>query len=142
MENQNYPLTTQKRGMKYILVQSLLMFCCIFTAATLFSSGYQLLSGTESDTNFHILLRGMITLVGVVVWQSSLKSNFKFRVLNIVIPYGVSLMLVFGIVFVAGFFEELHKDAYRDIFLNFTIAFAIVTAIIRVTVFMRSKKRR
>ncbi|MDR3085580.1 MAG: hypothetical protein LBU47_04620, partial [Christensenellaceae bacterium] len=91
---------------------------------------------------FHILLRGLIALVGVAAWQFILNFHFKFRALNIVIPYGISLVLVFGIVFVTGFFEELHKDAYRDVFLNYTIVFAIVTALVHTIAFVRSKKQR
>lgn len=128
--------------MKHTLFQSLMMFCCIFTAATLVSSGYQLLSGIESDTNSHILLRGIIALVGVAVCQSILRANFKLKALNIVVPYAISMVLVFGIVFITGLFEELHKDAYRDIFLNYTIAFAVFTATVHMIAFVRSKKRR
>jgi hypothetical protein len=77
--------------MKYILFQSLMMFCCIFAAATVIRSGYQLVRGVESDTNYHILLHAMITLVGVIAWQPIRKFNFKFRIFNIIVPYGILL---------------------------------------------------
>ncbi|MDR3053759.1 MAG: hypothetical protein LBU48_07860 [Coriobacteriales bacterium] len=136
------PLADVQNGrcMRHTLFQSLMMFCCIFAAATIASSSYQLLSGIESDTNIHILLRGMIALVGVTVWQLILKCNFKFKPLNIIVPYAISLILVFCIVFVTGLFEELHKDAYRDIFLNFTVVFVVITAVVHIVPAIKNKK--
>jgi hypothetical protein len=129
------------RNTKRSIYQGVIIYCVIFSAATIVSSLIQLMGGTENDSNYHIILRGLITLIGVTAFWMSWRANFKFKVLNVAVPYCVSLAIVFCTVFFSGFFVELHPNAYRDVFLNYTAVFAIVTAIVRLAVYFKNRKR-
>ena len=127
--------------MKRIISKSVLFYCVLFTGTTIISSIFQLaVQAQEFDSNSHILNRAIIVLIGVCAFQMVKYSNFKIKALNIVVPYCVSMGLVFLYVFFTGFFEELHPNAYRDIFLNYTIIFAVVFIV--VTVFERLKRKK
>jgi len=116
--------------MKKIIYQSCLMYCVIYTCATIISSILQLtIQAKEFDSNAHILDRAIVVLIGVCTLQIIRYLKFKNRALNIIIPYCLSMGMIFLYVFVTGFFEELHPNAYRDIFLNYTIGFIIVSLI-------------
>jgi len=127
--------------MKKIVCRSGLIFCVIYTAATIISSALQLFQGREFDTNIHILERGVITLIGVFTLQFIRFSRFKVKVLNIILPYCVSLGLVFLFVFISGVYSELHPNAYRDIFLNYSIMFIIVVFVTKVMEYAKTKPR-
>jgi len=109
-----------------VAAQSLLAICVIFTVATLVSSAWQLLSGTASDANLHILLRAALVAIGVAAAQIVWRLKLKSKILNYLAAYILSLALVFAAVFVTGLATELNRNAYRDVFLNYTIAFAII----------------
>ena len=127
--------------MKQIISKSALLYCVLFTGTTIISSILQLtVQAQEFDSNAHILNRAIIVLIGVCAFQMVKYSNFKIKALNIVVPYCVSMGLVFLYVFFTGFFEELHPNDYRDIFLNYTIIFAVVFIV--VIVYERIKKKR
>jgi hypothetical protein len=48
------------------------------------------------------------------------------------VPYVISMGIVFSYVWILGFFEELHPNAYRDIFLNFTVITICVMIVITI----------
>lgn len=128
--------------MKKILYQSFLIFCVLYTIATLISSTLQLFQGREFDTNIHLLDRGAVAIIGVCALQLIRLSKFKSKILNIAIPYCISMGLVFLYVYISGFFNELHPDAYRDIFLNYTIAFVVVISAIKIFEHIRNKRNK
>lgn len=104
----------------------LLLFCVVFTLATLASCIINLTLGFETDTYSHILDRAALSLMGCIVITLMLELNFKSKVLEFLIPYAIFMCLAFLYVFISGFFSELHPNAYRDIFLNDTIAYIVV----------------
>ncbi|SFU42812.1 hypothetical protein SAMN04487886_102519 [Clostridium sp. DSM 8431] len=106
-----------------------LLFCGIFTAVTLVSSVWQLLDGQESDTNAHILIRGIFTLVGVGFYALFKYINIKNKYIKILTQYIVSVAFIFIVVWGIGFFGELSKNAYRDAFFNWSGVFASVVII-------------
>ncbi|SFU34735.1 hypothetical protein SAMN04487886_101032 [Clostridium sp. DSM 8431] len=106
-----------------------LLFCMIFTAVTLVSSIWQLVKGCENDTNAHILIRAIFTLVGVGCFGVFKYLNIKNKYMKISIQYIVSVLFIFLIVWGIGFFGELSKYAYRDAFLNWSGVFASVIII-------------
>ncbi len=106
-----------------------LLFCMIFTAVTLVSSGWQLVRGCENDTNSHILIRAIFTLVGVGFFGVFKYLNIKNKYIKILIQYIVSVVFIFVIVWGIGFFGELSKYAYRDAFFNWSGVFASVIII-------------
>lgn len=128
--------------MKKIFYQSCLLFCVVYTVTTIISSILQLtIQGREFDSNSHLLNRAIIVFIGICTLQIIQYAKFKCKALNIIVPYCVSMGLVFLYVFVASFFEELHPNAYRDIFLNYTISFIIVTVIITIIEYFKKYKK-
>ena len=108
------------------------MFCIIFTFATLISCILNLVLGYETDTYIHIIDRAVLTLSGSLVVILVHELKLKNALLNFLLPYGVFIILVMIFVFVSGFFEELHPNAYRDVFINDTIAYIVVYACVKI----------
>ena len=102
------------------------LFCIIFTVATVASCIINLLMGNTNDTYFHILDRAVLTLIGSIIIGIVEDIDFKSSILNCLIPYLIFIVFAFLYVFISGFFFELHPNAYRDIFINDTIAYIIV----------------
>ena len=100
---------------------ALKLFSVFFTATTILSSSLQLFQGQLTDTNFHILNRAAVVLIAVITITLFDKIRFRNKVLS---------YIVFFYVWLTGFIETLHPNAYRDIFLNFTAAsFCVMAAI-------------
>ena len=102
------------------------LFCIIFTVATVASCIINLLMGNTNDTYFHILDRAVLTLIGSIIIGIVEDIDFKSSILNCLIPYLIFIVFAFLYVFISGFYVELHPNAYRDIFINDTIAYIIV----------------
>lgn len=109
--------------------QGFTLFCIIFAVTTLISSSLQLIQNQVTDTNFHILNRAGIVLIAVITIKLFDGIRLKSKILSYLVPYAISMGIVFLYVWLTGFIEPLHPDAYRDIFLNFT-AVAIVLMLI------------
>ena len=117
-----------KKMIKSILV----MFCIIFTFATLISCILNLALGYETDTYIHIIDRAILTLLGSLVITLVHELKLKNAILSFLLPYVIFIILAMVFVFISGFFEELHPNAYRDVFLNDTIAYIVVYACVKI----------
>ncbi|EQK39535.1 putative membrane protein [[Clostridium] bifermentans ATCC 19299] len=106
------------------------LFCVVFTVATILSSSLQLLMGRMTDTNEHILDRGVLTLIGALVLILMTQLEFKNKLLRFVVPYSVFISIALLYVFISSFWSNLHPNAYRDVFLNDTIAYIVVYFVI------------
>ena len=109
--------------------QGFILFCVIFSVTTLISSSLQLFQNQLTDTNFHILNRAGVVLIAVITIKLFDGIRLKGKVFSYLVPYAISMGIVFLYVWLTGFIEPLHPDAYLDIFLNFT-AVAIVLMLI------------
>ncbi len=103
-----------------------ILFCSIFTVATIASCLINLLIGNLSDTYFHILDRAVLTLIGSIVIAIAVDIDLNNPIMNCLIPYLIFIMLAFIYVFISGLFVDLHPNAYRDIFINDTVAYFLV----------------
>ncbi len=111
--------------MRKTIKRMILLFSVIFSMATITSSAYQLSQGIPKDGNLHIIDRAVLVLIGVITVTLFEKITFKSALLSIIVPYAISISIVFFYVWLSSFWEELHPHAYRDVFFNFT-AIAIV----------------
>ena len=105
---------------------ALILICVVYTLLTVISSIYGLAVGRTTDTHVHLLLRFLITAIGI---GSILIFNLfpRWNLAGIfALHYGVVMGLILIVVWASGFFIELHPDAYRDIFLNFTPIYLLV----------------
>ncbi|MGM0396112.1 MAG: DUF6608 family protein [Bacillota bacterium] len=119
------------------LKRGLILFSVIFSFTTVLSSSIQLYQGQFTDTNFHIINRAAIVLIAVITIILCDRIKLKNKVLTYLVPYSISMGVVFLYVWFTGLLEPLHPDAYRDIFLNFTAISISVMSII----FIRDKRR-
>ena len=118
----------------------ILVFCVIFSVTTLASCIINLAMGNTTDTYGHILDRAVLSLIGSIVINITIGINFKNPILNFFIPYLIFIILAFIYVFISGFFEELHPNAYRDIFLNDTVAYIVIY--IGVSIYQKISKHK
>ena len=102
------------------------LYCSVFTAATLVSSGLQLLQGDVADDNLHILNRAVVILIAVVAIELAMHAKVRNRAVHWLVVYVPSMLLVFGYVWLTGFVEPLARHAFRDVFLNYTGAALVV----------------
>jgi hypothetical protein len=58
--------------------------------------------------------------------------------LSYLLPYTFSMGIVFLYVWLTGFIEPLHLNAYRDVFLNFTA----VSICVMLVIFLRDKRMK
>lgn len=123
------------------MINLFFMFTVIFTIVTLFSSIWQLLNGQTSDTNAHILIRSVFTLVGVGFYGIFKNLNIKNSWVRLFIQYITSILFIFIVVWGIGFFGELSKAAYRDAFLNWSFIFLSVVIIQSFIKYLRHKRR-
>jgi len=105
---------------------ALILICVVYTLLTVISSIYGLAVGRTTDTHVHLLLRFLITSIGI---GSILIFNLfpRWNLAGIfALHYSVTMGLILLVIWASGFFIELHPDAYRDIFLNFTPVYILV----------------
>lgn len=54
--------------------------------------------------------------------------------------YVVLIAAVMLVIWISGFFVELHEDAYRDMFWSFTVPYAIAAAVYYISLYFEIKK--
>ena len=121
--------------------KSVVYFCVIFAITTLVSSILQLCIGQLTDTNSHIINRAVVVLIAVTTIKLFDKLKFRSKILSFIIPYSISMGTVFVYVWISGFWEELHPNAYRDIFFNFTAVAIIVAIAVTTKDYIKAKKQ-
>jgi hypothetical protein len=112
-----------------------ILFSIIYAVTTALSSSLQLYQGQLTDTNFHILNRAAVILIAVITIILFDKIKLKSKLLSYLVPYAISMAIVFFYVWLTGFIETLHPNAYRDIFLNFTA----ISICVMIVIFIKDK---
>lgn len=111
--------------------QTMLIFCVLYTIATIANSILYLANGYYEDPNgnWHELDRAVIVFIGVLalVLIKNLEWNSYF--LKMAAVYAPTMLLVFGYIWLSGFREPLAQSAFRDIFINYTFCFGGAAAI-------------
>ncbi|EEG77958.1 DUF6608 family protein [Dethiobacter alkaliphilus] len=107
---------------------ALILICVVYTLLTITSSGFAMLAGRTTDTHAHLLMRFVVTAIGIgsilifnLFPKWSLPAIYAFH-------YGVTMGVILLLMWISGFFIELHPDAYRDIFFNFTPIYILISA--------------
>lgn len=120
------------------LKQGFIFYSILYAVTTILSSFLQLYQGQLTDTNFHILNRAVVVLIAVTTIMLFDKVKLKSKVLSHLVPYAISMGIVFFYVWLTGFIEPLHPDAYRDIFLNFTV----ISICVMIVMFIKDNQKR
>ena len=126
------------------LRHSLILYCVIYTAATIVNSAGYLIQGIRDDPsgNWHELTRAVIVLIGVLAYEMSKRLPVKNVFLRSFLVYLPTMLLAFGFVWLNQFIEPLAESAYRDIFINYTGLFLIVSAIAIIRHCWNKKRRK
>ena len=95
--------------------------------------------GQVTDTNSHIINRGVVVLIAIITITLFDKIKHRSKILSYLIPYSISMSIVFAYVWITGFWEELHPNAYRDIFLNFTVVSIVMAGAITAKDYIKAK---
>lgn len=119
-----------------------IFFSVIYTIITILSSSEQLFQGQVTDTNFHILNRAVVTFIAVLTVKLFEKIKVKSAILSFLLPYAISMGVVFFYVWLTAFIEPLSPNAYRDVFFNFTAISICVALIITIKDKWKKKKRK
>ncbi|MDW7650266.1 MAG: DUF6608 family protein [Bacillota bacterium] len=126
---------------KLNIKSAFILICVVYTILTVTSSGFGLLGGRTTDTHVHLLLRFVVTSIGIgsilifnLFPKWPLGGIFAFH-------YTVTMSFIFALVWMSGLFIELHPDAYRDIFLNFTSVYLLLSIAIQITAWYKNRKR-
>lgn len=127
-----------------ILKNALLLYCGLYTFATILNSILYLAQGVYEDPNgnWHEIDRAIIVLIGVLGFNLCIHVKVKNRFVSALVGYIPTLLLAFGYVWFAGLREPLAKSAYRDIFINYTMMFVCVCVIYNIIDIARKKKRK
>lgn len=116
-----------------------LLICVVYTILTVTSSGYGLLTGQETDTHIHLLMRFLITAAGIgSILLFNIFPRWSLVAINI-FHYAVTMGAIFIIVWISGFFIDLHPNAYRDIFFNFTAVYILVSVVFQIVLRRKNK---
>lgn len=121
--------------------KSSIYFCVIFTITTLVSSILQLYMGQVTDTNAHIIDRGVVILIAIITITLFNKIKLRSKMISYLISYSISMFIVFAYVWITGFWQELHPNAYRDIFLNFSAVSIVVAIAITTKDYVENKRQ-
>ena len=121
----------------------LLIYCCLYTLATIVNSIKYLSMGIYEDPsgNWHELDRAVVVLIVVTAYALIKNIRIKNFWLKDIIVYIPTMGLTFLYVFLRGFTGELASTAYRDIFVNFTVGFVIVSVIAFVVTCIMKKRK-
>ena len=120
----------------------LLLYCGLYTLATITNSIIYLAGGTFEDPsgNWHELDRAVIVLIVVTAFALIKNLHVKNFWLKTLIVYVPTMLLAFFYVFMRGLTVELASTAYRDIFINYTVGFVAVSLIAFAVMRIRNKK--
>ena len=115
---------------KAILKNTYIVFSCVYTGLTLFSSVVNLMLGRTEDSYLHLIDRAVIILIPILFYF--LVNQLKTKpYLKILIHYVSTVLLVMLATFVIGLItNDLAPTAYRDQFLNYSIAYIIIVGVI------------
>ena len=125
------------------LKDSLLIYCGLYTIATIVSSISYLVQGVYEDPagNWHELDRAIITLIVVMAYALIRYIHIKNFAIKLVVVYVPTMLMAFLYVWFRGLTAELASSAYKDIFVNYTAGFLIVSVIVFVVRCLARKKK-
>ncbi len=126
-----------------VLKGTLLLYCGLYTLATITNSIIYLAQGVFEDPsgNWHEIDRAVIVLVAVLAYALIRFIKVKNFWLKVIIVYIPTMLLVFLYVFLRGLTVGLAGTAYRDIFINYTAGFIFVVIVVFVINMLRKKRK-
>lgn len=126
------------------LKESLVLFCVIYTLATILNSVLYLALGYRDDPsgNWHELTRAGIVLIGIIAYELAKNLPIKKIWIRAIAVYIPTMALAFGFIWLNQFIEPLAQSAYRDIFINYTSLYVLISIIALIKNGIKNKKIR
>ena len=130
--------------MKQKMKKAAVLYCAIYTVATILNSVLYLVNGIYEDPsgNWHELTRAVIVFIGIIAWFLACTLPVRSKLKKAVLIYVPTMALVFLLVFLSGFIDPLAKHAYRDIFINYTGLFVIISVVSQIVDGIRKRKKK
>lgn len=114
---------------KLSLKNVLILICIAYTILTVVSSSLGLLQGQSTDTHLHIIMRFVVTSLGILsILIFNLFPSWPLAAIY-GLHYAVTMGAIFLLIRTSGYFIDLHPNAFRDIFLNFTAVYIPVSLV-------------
>lgn len=108
---------------------TVIWICVVYTLITTVSAIFNLINGNTETTHFHILVRLVVTTVGIgsihLFKLFTGQSLFKAFVYH----YSITISFIILAVWMSGFFMLLHPNALRDIFLNYSTIYFLCASL-------------
>ncbi|MCQ1529945.1 DUF6608 family protein [Lutispora saccharofermentans] len=120
---------------------SALLYCVIFTVATLADNIWQLCRGQIADSNYHIINRAVVILIAVITITLFDKFRLKSKLLSHIISYAISMIAVFTYVWFTSFLDPLGPGAYQGIFVIYTLLTILLSVIIEIKERIKRKRQ-
>lgn len=120
---------------------SALLYCVIFTVATLADNIWQLCRGQIADSNYHIINRAVVVLIAVTTITLFDKFRLKSKILSHLVSYTISMIAVFAYVWFTSFLDPLSPGAYQGIFVIYTFLTIIISVIIEIKEHIKRKRQ-
>jgi len=126
-----------------IVKEVAILYCIIFTIATIINSAGWLWFGfaTNPDVHEHIMLRAAIVMAisaGVVIIK---KIAFKGSMLHYIITCTVALVIMLIGIWILSSGEGAHPDAFKDLTRSIAVPYAVIATIIGLIRLKRNKKK-
>ncbi len=120
----------------------LIVLCCTYTILSLSSSLIDILVlGKINPTQTNLLLCLILSAIAVFILSQHYRFDRYSLITVIIMQYVVAMFLVFLLVWLSGFFVEIHPDGYHDVFVSFTIPYWIGAIFYYINLFVEVKKQ-
>ena len=126
-----------------IVKEVAILYCIIFTIATIINSAGWLWFGIATNPNVHehIMLRAAIVMAisaGVVIIK---KIAFRGSILYYIITCTVALVIMLIGIWILSSGEGAHPDAFKDLTRSIAVPYAVIATIIGLIRLKRNKKK-
>lgn len=113
----------------------LLVLCVSYTIISLSNTAFNLFRGNDNLSAVNSVNQLLFSIIAIVILYSHHLFKRFSPLTMIVLQYVVAMGIVFCLVYIQGFFMEIHPDGYRDVFRSFTLFYVIGAIVYYISVF-------
>jgi hypothetical protein len=97
--------------------------------------------GKINPTQTNLWLCLILSAIAVFILSQHYRFDRYSLITVIIMQYVVAMFLVFLLVWLSGFFVEIHPDGYHDVFVSFTIPYWLGAIFYYINLFVEVKKQ-
>lgn len=126
---------------KNLFIEIPLAICVSYTIISLSNNIFSAMKGYEHVTIFNgIMMLIWCTIAVLTLYGQKLLHKWS-PLLVMLIQYIFAISMIVLTIFITGFFDELHPDAYRDGITSFSVFFVIGAIVYYVSHFIEANKQ-